>query len=391
MSLEDHKQVRLPVIRVCQPIGEFYIGSMPSRELFEIAYFDIRHIVHEDGLDNYLGIQRQIVPRRVKEIKAYARGMDATFPTAVILAVPEQCVELAPEPEGQDKFFLMTLRNIPDADDPEDVILYRQIARVIDGQHRIAGLEDYSGPQFELNVSIFVGADISNQASIFSTVNLAQTKVNRSLVYDLFALSKTHSPERTCHKITVALDQTEGSPFFKKIKRLGTATEGRFGETLSQATVVNGILQYISKDRLQLLQDRDIGRRGGKWPRVDPQTARQLILRPFFVDGRDTDIANLIWNYFAAVSERWSLAWNSGGTGLILNKTNGYNALMRFFRPAYLNFADPNQMVTKEKFRELFDRVSLKDGDFDRTRFLPGSSGATELYRILMRESGLGT
>jgi DGQHR domain-containing protein len=389
MIAEDHKEVSIPVIRVCQPIGDFFIGSMPSKQLFEIAFFDIRHIVHEDGLDSYLGIQRILSKRRVEEINQYARGKDATFPTAVILAVPEQCVALTPTPEGQDKFFQMTLRNIPDADNPENVILYRQIARVIDGQHRIAGLEDYSGPTFELNVSIFVGADISDQASIFATVNLAQTKVSRSLVYDLYELSKTHSPERTCHQIAVALDRTEGSPFHRKIKRLGTATDGRIGETLSQATVVDGILQYISKDRIQLLQDRDIGRRGARWPKVDAESARRLILRPFFVAGKDTDIANLIWNYFAAVSDRWPVAWNRGGEGLILNKTNGYNALMRFFRVAYLNFADPGQMVEKDKFQALFSRVGIDDEGFDRTKFLPGSSGATELYRMLMQQTGL--
>jgi DGQHR domain-containing protein len=139
-------------------------------------------------LDSYLGIQRALSPKRVIEIAQYTQGADATFPTAVILAVPEQCVSLNPMQTGQDTLFKMTLRNIPDTENPDQPILYRQIARVIDGQHRIAGLENYTGPTFELNVSIFVGADISDQASIFSTVNLAQTKVNRSLVYDLGVL-----------------------------------------------------------------------------------------------------------------------------------------------------------------------------------------------------------
>ncbi|MGE4167481.1 MAG: DGQHR domain-containing protein, partial [Xanthobacteraceae bacterium] len=364
---------------------------IPSKQLFEIAYFDIRHIFHQDGdgIDSYLGIQRVLSKKRVAEIHEYAVGKDATFPTAIVLAVPEQCAELTPTPDDQDRFFNLKLKNHPNAENPQDVILYRQIARVIDGQHRIAGLENYYGPTFELNVSIFIGADISDQASIFATVNLAQTKVNKSLVYDLYELSKTRSPEKTCHQVAVALDRTEGSPFHKKIKRLGTATKGRIGETLSQATVVNGILQYISRDRIQLLQDREIGKRGAKWPRVDAETAKRLILRPFFVEERDTDIANLIWNYFAAVSERWPMAWNSGGEGLILNKTNGYNALMRFFRIAYLNFADPGQMVDKEKFGELFSRVTMDDNGFDRTQFLPGSTGATELYSLFVMETGL--
>jgi hypothetical protein len=50
----------------------------------------------------------------------------------VILAVPEQCVELVPTPAGQETIFTMTLRNIPETENPGDVILYRQIARVIE-------------------------------------------------------------------------------------------------------------------------------------------------------------------------------------------------------------------------------------------------------------------
>jgi DGQHR domain-containing protein len=228
---EDALKVKFPVIRVRQPIGDFYVGAMNAKDLIDITYFDIRRLVHEDGIDTYLGIQRQLNKKRVEELKSYVNATDATFPTAVILAVQEQSVNLTAVKEGE-QFFWMELMNSPGNDDDENTVLYRQIARVIDGQHRIVGLEGFSGESFQVNIAIFVGADISDQANIFATVNLAQTKVNRSLVYDLFELSKARSPEKTCHNIAVALDRTEGSPFYHRIKRLGTATEGRFGETL---------------------------------------------------------------------------------------------------------------------------------------------------------------
>src|SRR5882762_5370964 len=109
-------------------------------------------------------------------------------------------------------------------------------------------------------------ADIADQASIFATVNLAQTKVNRSLVYDLFELSNSRSPEKVCHSVVVTLESTEKSPLYRKIKRLGKATPGRYTETLSQASVVSAVLQYICKDNLQIISDRQIGRRGGTFP-----------------------------------------------------------------------------------------------------------------------------
>jgi hypothetical protein len=65
---------------------------------------------------------------------------------------------------------------------------------VIDGQHRIAGLEKFTGAHFEVMTAIFVGIDISDQAYIFATVNLEQTKVRKSLAFDLFELARTRSP-----------------------------------------------------------------------------------------------------------------------------------------------------------------------------------------------------
>ena len=104
-----------------------------------------------------------------------------------------------------------------------------------------------------------MGTDIAEQAQIFSTVNLEQTKVNRSLAYDLFALAKSRSPQKTCHNVVVALDQDKTSPFYQRIKRLGANTEGRYGETITQATFVEALQKYISADPKG---DRDVLLRG---------------------------------------------------------------------------------------------------------------------------------
>lgn len=284
----------------------------------------------------------------------------------------------------------MTLSNYPsESSDTEDTVLYRHIARVIDGQHRIKGLEGYEGDNFDVNVSIFIDADIADQAAIFSTVNLAQTKVNKSLVYDLFELSKSRSPERTCHSVVVALEGTESSPLYRKIKRLGKATAGRYTETLSQATVVEGILQYICRDQSQILQDRQIGRRGGRFPPAQGNDVERLVLRPFFIEERDVDLTNLIWNYFEAVEKRWPTAWKTNATGLMLNRTNGFNGLMRFFRKAYRYVAAPGEVVSTEKFETIFAKTTLKDQDFNPETFLPGSSGASALAKALSEQTGI--
>ncbi|MCM0752393.1 hypothetical protein DEA98_17580 [Brucella pseudogrignonensis] len=219
MATEDARKVVISAIRIQQPIGDIYVGSIPAKTLVEITDFDIRQLVTERGIDSYLGIQRELDTRRVREIQQYVRGSDATFPTAVVLAIPEKCVAIESPCDADDRFVRMTLSNYPDDADPENAVFYRHIARVIDGQHRIRGLEGYDGTDFDVNVSIFIDADIADQASIFATVNLAQTKVNKSLVYDLFELSKSRSPEKTCHSVVVALESTPDSPFYRKNKK----------------------------------------------------------------------------------------------------------------------------------------------------------------------------
>lgn len=389
MATEDARKVVISAIRIQQPIGDIYVGSIPAKTLVEITDFDIRQLVTERGIDLYLGIQRELDTRRVREIQQYVRGSDATFPTAVVLAIPEKCVAIESPCDADDRFVRMTLSNYPDDADPENAVFYRHIARVIDGQHRIRGLEGYDGTDFDVNVSIFIDADIADQASIFATVNLAQTKVNKSLVYDLFELSKSRSPEKTCHSVVVALESTPDSPFYRKIKRLGKTTPGRYTETLSQATVVAGILQYICKDKIQIIQDRQIGRRGGTFPPANADDAERLVLRPFFIESRDVDLTNLIWNYFDAVKLRWPEAWDANATGYMLNRTNGFDGLMRYFRHAYRYLTSPGKMVETEDFKRLLDKSSLKDGDFNPQRFVPGSSGASALARVLLEETGI--
>jgi DGQHR domain-containing protein len=237
---------------------------------------------------------------------------------------------------------------------------------------------------FELPLSVFVGIDDATEASMFSTVNLSQTKVNKSLVYDLFALAKTRSPEKTCHEIVVNLDRLSDSPFEGKIKRLGVATDNRFGETLSQATVVKGLLPYISDDPLF---DRDIGKRMGFWEPILASDVHRRIFYEFFRRDEDEKILRNVVNYFNAIKERWPIAWERTGTGNIINRTNGFNAFIRFLRPAYLYCTTTPAVISSTAFKTIFDRVRLQDDDFNPTNFLPGSSGASALYRRLIQDT----
>ena len=377
---EDPRSFAIPVLRVEQPIGKFFLGVMGSEQLCEITDFDVRRLLKERDFETYLGIQRPLNPVRVKEIRQYVTTIDACFPTSIILSVSGNCAIY----NEQDR--TLTLSNYLNQDAPDTTILYRQIAKVIDGQHRIEGLKNYSGPTFELNVCIFVDIDVAEEGYIFSTVNLAQTKVNRSLAIDLYDLARSKSPQKLCHNVAVALDQNEGSPFYHRIKRLGVATEGRFNETLTQATFVDSLIVYISSDPVK---DRDLYLRGKTPPRSGAEESKRLIFRNMMVDGRDLEIADVVWNYFDAVRSKWPGAWETTERGAVLNKTNGFRALMRFLRLVYLSIGKPGDVPKKETFERVFERIHIAQGEFNTEVFPPGTSGEGALFRRLRDESGL--
>ena len=186
--------VSLRAIPVEQPIGTFYIGVMDASDLVRVSVADVRRL-HSSEFDTYIGIQRRLSPPRIKELKKYVLSFDATFPTAVILAVDE---ENASWDDGSGRLILHGSESTP----------VEEVASILDGQHRVDGLTALSDDTvFQVPVAIFVGADVATQANIFATVNLAQTKVNRSLVYDLLDYEKKRSPQKSAHHITVALAQ----------------------------------------------------------------------------------------------------------------------------------------------------------------------------------------
>jgi DGQHR domain-containing protein len=371
---EDPSSTAFPVLRVKQPIGEFFLASIPAKVLVEITWFDVRRVLMEKrDIERYLGIQRPLNDNRVKELERYVNTTDACFPTAVIIAVPGDCVQID---ESNSR---MTLTNITEPSEGEEPVLFRRIAKVIDGQHRLAGLHAYKGENFDVNVAIFVDADIADQATIFSTVNLAQTKVNKSLVYDLFDLANARSPQRVSHNIAVTLDRENDSPLHKKIKRLGVATPGRTGETITQATFVQGILHYLSADPMI---DRDLYLKGKKPSKVAEQQLTKHIFQHLFVDEKDFEITDCIWNYFAAVKKRWPNAWDTQERGAVLNRTNGFRALAKFLRNSYLRIG--KSVPSMEDYLTILARVELKDSDFNVENFPPGTSGESALYKALV-------
>ena len=127
-------------LRIRQPIGDIFLASIDYQLLQKITYFDVRRVLRDQrDVEAYLGIQRPLNKSRIESLETYVNFVDATFPTAVILAIDEsECVAYNEDTK------LLSLSNTRRGNEKPD-IAFSNLCRVIDGQHRIAGLRTYSG------------------------------------------------------------------------------------------------------------------------------------------------------------------------------------------------------------------------------------------------------
>lgn len=257
----------------------------------------------------------------------------------------------------------------------------KDVGKVLDGQHRIAGLEGYSQVEkpFDVIVAVFIDMELEDQAILFATINKTQTKVNKSLADDLYEFAKSRSPQKTCHNIVRVLDQMEKSPFHGKIKILGTAVD-KDKETITQATFVESLIAFISADKMK---DRDDLKRGKKLEQLDN---KKYFLRKLFIEEKDTEIAKLVMEYFKAVQQRWPNAWNIVRPETILNRSTGFVALMRFFPICCDRLGYPEIVPVQEDFFAIFNKIEIAEDMLVKTIYVPGSSGQSKLFNDLQAE-----
>lgn len=314
------------LININQPIGTFYVGKMPVQDLLDIYIVNRRT---QEG-----GIQRELKTKRLKDISSFCSDPDSTFPTPIIIAVKES-----------DKVNLISEhgRFVLEYEDSE------RFAEIIDGQHRIEGINKaHINEEYELMVVFMFNLEEEEKAYVFSTINSNQEKVSKDLIYDLFELSKTRSPQKTCHEIARIMNSDINSPFYKRLKMLGRIENGT--ESLSQGTFINHLLKYISskpnEDMRLIKQKKEI------------VLNKNLPLQQYFLENKDEVILKILLNYFNAVKEVFPKEWGKPEK-FILSKTTGYGALMKAFRKYYFVGLE-KKTLAKDFFYEKFILVKEK-------------------------------
>ncbi|WP_252242694.1 DGQHR domain-containing protein [Clostridium sp. ZS2] len=349
------KTISVPLIEIQQPIGTFYVGKAKVKDI--LPSLEVNRRKKNDG------IQRQIVKNRVPQITEFANSLEATFPTPIIISVKNK--------------FDGNLKKVNDillefTYNSEEVI-----GEIIDGQHRIEGLKQSENfKDYELLVILMFDLTEEEKAYIFTTINSNQRSVSKSLIYDLFELSKKRSPYKTSHEIARLLNSDEQSPFYKRLKMLGMKQSEN--ETLSQGAFVNGLVSMIS-----LNPDEDMNRLKED---LKLENNVQLPFRSYFINEEDHIIYKITLNMFNAISHVFNKEWNDS-KNYILMRAVGYGGIMKAFPGIYMkckkdkNFTESNFRCIFEKLRNLLEKSNI---DLTFKNFEANAKGQDKLKNLII-------
>ncbi|SRR6266851_522071 len=349
-----------PVIAVEQPAGTFYLTAMPAEDVVRMSRANPR-VFDPQTLASGGGVQRDPSARRIKSIAEYAETSDSAFPTAVLLAIKsENC----------------TLQN------GEISVNGDNVADIVDGQHRILGLSKAAQRgNFVLPIVFIIDATEEEKALLFATINGTQTKVPASLVYELYGITESRSPAKTCHEIARSLNSMPESPWYRRLKMLGRKSVAGSAESLSQGTFVKFLMPHISANPAK---DMDL-LKNNQPPLVFPK----CIFNEYFREGKDSLILKVLLNTFQGARSVWPAEWDDPA-GFILTKTLGFSGIMRAL-PDLVNNGRHQNDLSVGYFSAVFEKVKRQmeatGATLTSEYFSASASGEAEFREMIRREA----
>lgn len=328
--------LELNALKVSQPLGSFFVVSIPAEKLLEVTFSEPMKYIDSKG--NVQGSQRVKDEKRLKEIATYIETVEMAFPNSIILSANYNQFGVLKE-DNQDRWRIESSE-----DGTFKLIIPKNIklAAVIDGQHRLNAFEFVKDKsklkEIELLCSIYFDLPNSYQAFLFATINSNQKKVDRSLALEQFGYNVDDEPAKswTPEKFAVFLSRklntdNEKSKLYKHIKVAPLNVDKLFIENIqeswvvSTATVVDGITSLIStnpkRDRVLMQQKNWLS---GRSRELISEIKDPSPLRKLFLDLYDQKIYDIIIDYLKVVDE---LYWQKASKNSYIIKTVGVQAL----------------------------------------------------------------
>jgi DGQHR domain-containing protein len=266
----------LPALKVTQGKTAFYVFAISAKKLLEVAY------TSERTQYNRTGIQRGLRPDRLRDIgKFLTSSTPPLLPNAIIVSLSAD----SSFSDGQIK-----ICNKPAGE-----------AFIIDGQHRLWAFDPKYSGETDLNVVVtaFINLDDADKASIFTSINGNQRKIDPSLVYDLIPMLRDREAvkfeDRRCHDLVAFLNESPNSPWQDRIAMVGGGNR-----IISQSSFISALKKLFKKGHIFASDDRD-----------------------FFEERMQHE---LLVEYFTAVQDAYSVEWDN--KAFLLCKYVGVSAML---------------------------------------------------------------
>lgn len=395
IKIGDKEYYKIEIIAVNQKNRAFYVAKVEARHLIDVytvkpVEYDIKilsalaneypdeksyyeALIADKQDENYPDEwQRPENAGRVRDIKKYLDEKEFCFFPNTIIVTCEMAnsfeeswgeEEIAIHAKTTSSIFSYYLESAKSS----YIIVpnTRGAILIVDGQHRVRGLQESSqSDNYEILLSFIIGYDRSVVANQFYTINYNQKPVNKSLLYQLTGqFSKELTEVTFLHNTLKALNEVEKSPFYKRIKMLGVAPKtGALDEkdrkqmTISQAFFIDYMTPTIGKRAVS--------------------GYAQPVFRYYYDEPeRRGVIVQFIKRYFNGVRLEFDDQWNNPQDSII-SKTLGVAAFIKVLPLIYIKLffdewkEDPDEASnTKSKhFRSIFKSIDqnlfLKTGPY---------------------------
>lgn len=382
-----------PAISVSQPIGEFFLCSIPADVLLDVTFSIPATIKRKEGVfAGILGNQRKLSEARAKQIGAYIDEDDSTFPNTIILSANYRDNGDYEEDES------LRWRISAGADGCSSLIIpgLGKLASIIDGQHRLEGFRASTRlgrSKMGLPCAVFMNLPRPYQAKIFATININQKRVDKSLAYELFGYDLNQSdsnkwpPDMLGVYLARVLESEPTSPFKGHVKLALIESDDEQAPTsddslewkVSVACLVEGVIKLISQrpaaDRSAMAGGKSLDR-----SRLQSDSAP---LRDLYKDGKDKTLLTIISDYFSVVKE---LLWQDQPSKSFIVRTVGVLALFDVLRDALLANR-VNQADVRGSTKSLL--LGAKGIDFSDDFFHASGAGRVRIRNVLAYVTGL--
>lgn len=289
-----------------------YTFPMKVKDLLQIYYVAVRGQSDEPG-----AVQRVLNKRRIAEIKNFILDGN-TFVNSFII----NWTSTEYEPQVEDSIITLTL--------------HERTAQILDGQHRLAGLQEAvlekeSVGETEVLVSMFMNLDTKSAAAIFLNINSKQKPVPSSLIYDLFgeAVDNRELATNRANDIIEYLNTSTDSPYFGLVKYPGMARHK--SGMIDISSMINAMKPHLEKD--------------GEFAQ-------------YFIDDLNT-MTKIITNFYNTIKKANPLLWEKSNNPFL--KAAGFGGAFDFLCAKLLQ-----QCVNDKKFSmsHMVELMKLEGFDF---------------------------